>query len=158
MRSTVTHIRKILLGQRGVDSMPFLTLQPDFVPFTMWIVFPEPTWVSMLQRFTLRGYFQVLSENVPWTADFEGHPHLSLAFSPRSALTFFLLLNLHYHHQDGHDFAHGVAHFVVLGFGLWYNNFLQMMSARGQFWNRQYIDFLLKVKNLSITDPLEMHR
>ena len=69
-RSSYLHVGKTLLRQRGVDFRPFLTLQPDFVPFTLWIAFPEPTWVSMLQRFTLRGYFQVLSEDVPWTADF----------------------------------------------------------------------------------------
>ena len=70
MRSAYLHVGKTLLRQRSVDFRPFLTLQPDFVPFALWIAFPEPTWVSMLQRFTLRGYFQVLSEDVPWTADF----------------------------------------------------------------------------------------
>ena len=170
MRSTYLHVGKMLLRQRGVDFRPFLTLQPDFVPFTLWIVFPEPTWVSMLQRFTLRGYFQVLSDDVPWTAGFEGHRLLNLAFSPRSALLF-LLLNLHYHHQRGRDFAHGIAHFVVLGFRMRYNNFLQMMSAGGRMrhnnflqmmsaggrcWNRQYLDFLLKVGSVSVTDPLEL--
>ena len=49
MRSTFLHVGKTLLCQRGVDFRPFLTLQPDFVPFTMWIAFPEPTWVSMLR-------------------------------------------------------------------------------------------------------------
>ena len=34
-----------------------------------------------------------------------------------------------------------------------YNNFLQMMSTGGRCWNRQYLDFLLKV---SVTDPLEL--
>ena len=108
----------------------------------------------MLQRSTLRGYFQVLSEDVPWTADFEGHPLLNLAFSPRRALLF-LLLNLHYHHQRGRDFAHGIFHFVVLGFRTRYNYFLQMMSTGGRFWNRQYLDFLLKVGSVSVTDLLE---
>ena len=154
IRSTFSHVRKMLLGRPGVDFKPFLTLLPDFVPFAMWIAFPEPTWVSMLQRFTLRGFFQVLSEDVPWTADFKGHPLLNFAFSPGSAL--FLLLDLHCHHQCGHDFADGIAHFVVLCFRIRYNNFLQMMSAGGRFWNRQYIDFLLKVNNLSITDALDM--
>ena len=37
-----------------------------------------------------------------------------------------------------------------------YNNFLQMMSTGGRFWNRQYIDFLFEVSNSSITDPLEL--
>ena len=138
----------------GVDFRPFLTTQPDFMPFTTYIVFPEPTWVSILQRFTLRGYFQVLLDDVPWTADFEGHALLNLNFSPRSALLF-LLLNLHYHHQRGRDFAHGLAHFVVLGFQMRYNNFMRMMTS-GRFWNRQYIDFLLKVGDLSISDPLEL--
>ena len=43
MRSTYLRVGKMLLRQRGVDFRPFLTLQPDFVPFTMWIAFPEPT-------------------------------------------------------------------------------------------------------------------
>ena len=94
---------------------PFLTLQPDFMPFTTYIAFPEPTWVSILQRFTLRGYFQILSGDVPWTLDADGTALLNLTVSPRSALLF-LLLNLFYHHQRGRDFAHGIAHFVVLGF------------------------------------------
>ena len=92
---------------------------------------------------------------VPWTADFEGHPLLNLAFSPRSALLF-VLLNLRYYHQRGRDFAHGVAHFVVLGFRRRCTNFLQMMSTCGRFWNRQYLDFLLKVGSLSVSDPLEL--
>ena len=146
---------RALLQQRGVDFRPpFLTIQPDFMPFTTYIVFPEPTWVSILQRFTLRGYFQVLPDDVPWTADFEGHALLNLNFSSRSALLF-LLLNLHYHHQRGRDFAHGLAHFVVLGFQARDNNFMRMMTS-GRFWNRQYIDFLLKVGDLSISDPLEL--
>ena len=56
LRSTYTHVGRILLQQRGVDFRPFLTLQPDFMPFTTYVAFPEPTWVSILQRFTLRGY------------------------------------------------------------------------------------------------------
>ena len=111
--------------------------------------------MSMLQRFTLRGYFQALSEDVPWTADFEGHPLLNLVFSPRSALLF-LLLTLHYHHQHGRDFAHGIAHCVVLGFRMRYINFLQRMSTGGRFWNRLYLDFLLKVGSVSVTNPLEL--
>ena len=154
MRSTYLHVGRMLLQQRGVDFRPFLTLQPDFMPFTTYIAFPEPTWVSILRRFTLRGYFQVLPDDVPWTADFEGHASLNLNFSPRSALLF-LLLTLHYHHQRGRDFAHGIAHFVVLGFQMRCNNFMRMMTS-GRFWNRQYIDFLLKVGDLSIADPLEL--
>ena len=154
LRSTYTHVGRTLLQQRGVDYRPFLTLQPDFMPFTFYIAFPEPTWVSMIQRFTLRGYFQVLSSDVPWTSDDGGTALLNLNFSPRSALLF-LLLNLLYHHQRGKDFAHGIAHFVILGFQMRYNNFMRMMTS-GRFWNRQYIDFLLKVGDLSISDPLEM--
>ena len=30
------------------------------------------------------------------------------------------------------------------------------MMTSGRFWNRQYIDFLLKVGDLSISDPLEL--
>ena len=144
----------MLLQQRRVDFRPYLTLQPDFMPFTTCIAFPEPTWVSIIQRFTLRGYFQVLPDDVPWTADFEGQALLNLNFSPRSAILF-LLLNLFYHHQRGKDFAHGIAHFVVLGFQMRYNNFMRLMTS-GRFWNRQYIDFLLKVGDLSISDPLEL--
>ena len=88
MRSTYLHVGRMLLQQRGVDFRPYLTLQPDFVPFTTYIAFPEPTWVSIIQRFTLRGYFQVLPDDVPWTADFEGHALLNLTFSPRSAILF----------------------------------------------------------------------
>ena len=73
-----------------------------FVSFTMWIAFAEPTWVSMLQRITLRG-FQVLSQDVPWAADSEGH------------------------REYGRDFAHGIAHFVVLGFRMRCNKFLVNM-------------------------------
>ena len=65
LRSTYTHVGRILLQQRRGDFRPFLTLQPDFMPFTTYIAFPEPTWVSILQRFTLRGYFQILSGDVP---------------------------------------------------------------------------------------------
>ena len=154
LRSTYTHVGRILLQQHGVDFRPFLTLQPDFMPFTFYIAFPEPTWVSILQRLTLRGYFQVLSGDVPWTLDDCGTALLNLNFSPRSALLF-LLLNLFYHHQRGRDFAHGIAHFVVLGFQMRCNNFMRMMTS-GRFWNRQYIDFLLKVGDLSISDPLEL--
>ena len=152
-RSAYFHVGRLLLRQRGVDFRPFLTLQPDFMPFTTYIAFPEPTWVSILQRFTLRGYFQVLPEDVPWTSDDTGTSLLNLNFSPRSALLF-LLLNLFYH-QRGKDFAHGIAHFVVLRFQMRYNNFMRMMTS-GRFWNRQYIDFLLKVGDLSISDPLEL--
>ena len=148
LRSTYTHVGRILLQQRGVDFRPFLTLQPDFMPFTFYIAFPEPTWVSILQRFTLRGYFQILSGDVPWTLDADGTALLNLNFSPRSALLF-LLLSLFYHHQRGKDFAHGIAHFVVLGFQMRYNNFMHMMMTSGRFWNRRYIDFLL-------SDPLEL--
>ena len=88
LRSTCTHVGRILLQQRGVDFRPFLTLQPDFMPFTTYIAFPEPTWVSILQRCTLRGYFQILSGDVPWTLDAEGTALLNLNFSPRSALLF----------------------------------------------------------------------
>ena len=154
LRSTYMHVGRILLQQRGVDFRPFLTLQPDFMPFTFYIAFPEPTWVSILQRFTLRGYFQILSGDVPWTLDADGTALLNLNFSPRSALLF-LLLNLSYHHQRGRDFAHGIAHFVVLGFQMRYSNFMRMMTS-GRFWNRQHIDFLLKVGDLSISDPLEL--
>ena len=79
---------------------------------------------------------------------------MTLTFSPRSAIRF-LLLNLFYHHQRGRDFAHGIAHFVVLRFQMRYNNFMRMMTS-GRFSNRQYIDFLLKVGDLSISDPLEL--
>ena len=44
--------------------------------------------MSMLQRFTLRGYFQAMSEDVPWTADFEGHPLLNLFFFSTLCATF----------------------------------------------------------------------
>ena len=40
LRSTYTHVGRILLQQRGVDFRPFLTLQPDFMPFTTYIAFP----------------------------------------------------------------------------------------------------------------------
>ena len=87
----------------------------------------------------------------------------TLRRSPTSELGFFstlcatfLLLNLRYHHQRGRDFAHGIAHFVVLGFCARCNNFLQMMPTGGRFWNRQYLDFLLKVASVSVTDPLEL--
>ena len=140
MRSTYLHVGRMLLQQRGVDFRPYLTLQPDFMPFTTYTAFPKPT--STLQRFTLRGYFQVLPDEVPWTADFEGQALLNLNFSPRSALLF-LLLNLFYHRQRGRDLARGIAHFVVLGFQMRYNNFMRMMTS-GRFWNRQYIDPPLK--------------
>ena len=153
LRSTYTHVGRILLQQRGVDFIPILTLQPDFMPFTTYIAFPKPTWVSILQR-SLRGYFQILSGDVPWTLDAEGTALLNLNFSPRSALLF-LLLTLFNHHQRRRDFAHGIAHFVVLGFQMRYNNFMRIMTS-GRFWNRQYIDFLLKVGDLSISDPLEL--
>ena len=86
MRSTYLRVGRMLLQQRGVDFRPFLTLQPDFTPFTTYIAFPEPTWVSIIQRFTLRGHFQVLPDDVPWTADFEGHALLTL-ISPRSSVS-----------------------------------------------------------------------
>ena len=35
MRSTYLRVGKMLLSQRRVDYRVFLTLQPDFVPFTM---------------------------------------------------------------------------------------------------------------------------
>ena len=102
----------------------------------------------------MRGYFQILSGDVPWTLDADGTALLNLTVSPRSALLF-LLLNLFYHHQRGRDFAHGIAHFVVLGFLMRCNNCMRMMTS-GRFWNRQYIDFLLKVGDLSMSDPLEL--
>ena len=33
---------------------------------------------------------------------------------------------------------------------------MQMMPTGGRFWNRQYLDFLLKVASVSVTDPLEL--
>ena len=102
----------------------------------------------------MRGYFQILPDDVPWTLDAEGTALLNLNFSPRSALLF-LLLNLFYHHQRGRDFAQGIAHFVVLGFQMRCNNFMRMMTS-GRFWKGQYIDFLFKVGGLSISDPLEL--
>ena len=64
MRSTYTHVGRILLQQRGVDFRPFLTLQPDFMPFTTYIAFPEPTWVSILQRLSKVHVAWVLSNPV----------------------------------------------------------------------------------------------
>ena len=128
----------------------------DLVPSTFYICFPTTTWDLIVSRFQSSGVLQILSGDVPWTCDSDGYPLINFSFSPRSSIYFFLM-NLCYHASRGTNFTSGVSNFCVVALRVRMKHFATTFRGGSNFWNRRYLDSLLKVPStLSIVDPVEL--
>ena len=156
-RSTFRHEGRAFCQQLGVELGRFLIDPPmDLIPFTFYICFPTTTWDLIVSRFQTSGVLQILAGDVPWTCDSEGYPLINFSFSPRSAL-YFLLMNLWYHASRGTNFTSGVANFCIVSLRLRMKHFATIFRGGSNFWNRRYLDFLLKVPStLAINDVVEL--
>ena len=156
-RSTFRHEGRAFCRRLNVELGRLLIDPPmDLVPFTFYICFPTTTWdliVSMLQS---SGVLQILAGNFPWTCDSEGHPLVNFSFAPRSAI-YFLLMKLWYHASRGTNSTSGVSNFCAVALRVRMKHFATIFRGESNFWNRRYLDFLLRVPStLSIVDPVEL--
>ena len=69
----------------------------------------------------------------------------------------FLLMNVWYHASRGTNFTSGVSNFCVVALRVRMKHFATIFRGGSNFWNRRYLDFLLKVPStLAINDPVEL--
>ena len=154
-RSTFHHCGRAFCRRVNFD-MDQLVMNPpvDLVPFTFYICLPTTTWDFIVSRFQTSGVLQILAGDVPWTCDNDGHPLISFSFSASSSI-YFLLMNLWYHATRGTNFTSGVSNFCVVALRFRMKHFATMFRSGSNFWNRRYLDFLLKIPStLSTVDPL----
>ena len=156
-RSTFHHEVRAFCRRLNVELGRLLIDQlMDLVPFTFYTCCPTTTWDLIVSRFQSSGVLQIFFGDVPWTCDSEGHPLVKFSFSPRSAI-YFLLMNLWYHASRGTNFTSGVSNFCVDALRVCMKHFATTFRGGSNFWNRRYLDFLLKAPStLSIVDPVEL--
>ena len=115
-------------------------------------VFLRQLGTSSCPDFKLQAYFRFWPE----MSDSDGHPLVKFSFSARSSI-YFLLMNLWYHASRGTNFTSGVSNFCVVALRARMKHFATILRGGSNFWNRRYLDFLLKVPPTpSIVDPVEL--